>query len=99
MALHNVSTCLDSEGIALQHGMKLTKALNLEKVIFETYNTNVAEILWYGNASAHLTKASRRHFCIEDLSNHTDWQVKLIRREKNVATDVAAKHAKDTGLS
>lgn len=74
--------------------MKLANELKLEKVIFETDCSKVAEILWFGYVPSYSTQPSWQGTCIEELSNHQDWQLKLIRREANDAADVMAKQCK-----
>lgn len=99
VAMNNVGSCLEAGGLAVKQGMLLTKELKREKVIFETDNTKVTEILWFGSVSSHPGQDSWTRFCVEELANHVEWQVSLIKRETNSVVDLAAKYARDNGTS
>lgn len=96
VALRNIGSCLELEGLALKQGMMIAEKLNLDKVIFETDNTRVAEFLWFGSASTNVSHSSWRLFCIEKFASCPGWSVMLIRREANTIADIAAKYARDT---
>lgn len=99
LALNNVGSSLDAEGVALEYSMKLANHLKLEKVIFETDCTNLAECIWFLDRAAHPSTVSWQSFCIGELYSHSEWKLHLIRREANISSDLAAKHAQESGLS
>lgn len=73
--------------------------MNFPKVIFEIDSSIVAEAIWFGNLSSINHPASWISYCLEELSNHKDWSLNLIRREVNYLADIAAKQAKISGIS
>lgn len=99
VVLLNISSSLEAEGMAVKHGMSLAKTLNLDKAVFETDSSLVAESLFHGWPLQSTQFASWHRSCTEELSNHKNWSISLIRREANSLADIAAKHARDSGLS
>lgn len=97
MRCSNVTNSLDCEGQAIKYGLLLAKEFSFQKVIIETDNAMVAETLWFGDTQE--SQHSWNKFCIDELKNHLEWQINLIRREANGVADSAAKQAKETRVS
>lgn len=67
LVFNNINCCLDAEEMMLQQGMILANELKLGKVIFETDNTSVAEIIWFGVTSSQSSQSRWHRFCIEEF--------------------------------
>lgn len=77
----------------------IADGMNWERVYIEIDCSSIAEAIWFGISSSSSASSPWYLFCATQIANHNDWQVLLIRREANIAADMAAKQARISGFS